>query len=324
MKKIIERWQKGPSPHPLIQSKLEIYRFRKLLENARAIMTLVADGEEKLRGEYIFDRHYVLSLVDQVIERSGMLVFDAIVLAPEGGEALYGLYDQMKSFAVDHFIRIDQGNDHANIFPDPGKVFEEPEFKLLYHVIAWIIGPLQNKLPTMMDFIRKIFDHIIPVLRNSHCAESATSWIALNGIGASHRIEIIDLESEPLKEGKVFINDLGCRPLGLMFMGVGQDASGNTQHKTQTPKKWIALTGTNQLSLRGMDANNRIYLEATLSGYADSDFIFIYAENPFDLKTIIPPGFHSEKTQLGSLAWSYDVSGETLEKYLIDMGEVLL
>jgi hypothetical protein len=324
MKKIIERLQKGPKLNPLVQSKLEVYRFRKLLENARAIMTLVADGHEKLEQEYIFDRHYVISLVDQVIERSGMIVFDAVVLAPEGGESLYRVHDQLKAFAIDQFIKENPESEFENIFPDPGNIPDESEFRLLFQVLAWIIGPLQNGFPTMMDFIRQIFDHVIPVLRNGHYVEPAKSWIELNNDKGNHRIWVINLESGPIREGRVFINELVCKPLGLMFIGASRNLSGNTGQRSQTIKNWIALTGKNLLSLRGMGTDNRIYLEAALSGHTDSDFIFIFAEHPLDLKHIAPGGFHMEKTRLGTLAWNYDVSGQTFETNLAQLGELLL
>jgi hypothetical protein len=322
MKKLLERLKKGPKLHPLVQAKLEVYRFRKLLENARAIMTLVADGHEKLKEEYIFDRHYVVSLVDQVLERSGMLVFDAVVLVPDGGEALYRLHDQLKAFAVNQFIKDSPGAN--DIFPDPGDIPEEPEFKLLFKMLAWTIGPLKNGYPTMMDFIRQIFDHIIPFIRNSHYSEPDKSWIEISGNTANHRIGVISLETGPIKEGRVIINELVCKPLGLMFIGASQDLSNNALQKPKSEKKWIAFIGKDQLSMRGTGTENRIYLEATLSGHTDSDFIFIFAESPLDLKRITPPGFHMENTQLGALAWSYDVSGKTLEANLTQLGELLL
>jgi hypothetical protein len=324
MKNLLERLQKGPNPHPLVQSQLEIFRFRKLLENARAITTLVADGHEKLREEYIFDRHYVISLVDQVIERSGMLVFDAVVLLPEGGETLYRDHDQLKAFAIEHFIKESNASNLKDIFSEPVDIPEEPEFKLLFQVLAWIVGPLQNGFPTMMDFIRKIFDHIVPVLRNGHYEGLSKRWIELNGDPVNHRIEVIGLESELIKKGRIFINDLECRPLGLMFIGASQDISGNTGQRLQSTKKWMAFTGEDQLSLRGMGTDNKIYLEATLSGHTDSDFVFIFAENPLDLEQMIPRGFHMEKTKLGALAWSYGVSGPILESNLAQLGDLLL
>ncbi len=323
MKKILERLQKGPKPPALVQSKLELIRIRKLLENARAIMTRVADGQEKLKEEYIFDRHYVLSLVDQVIESAGILVFDAVALIPDGGESLYNAYDQLKDFAIEQFIKNNASNA-GNIFPKAKDIPEEPEFELLFNVISWIAGPLQKQYPTMINFIRNIFDHIIPVLRNGHYSGLTKSWIELNDAGMNHKIGVVDLESESIKTGHISIKDLECRPLGLMLIGARRDASISSAKTSQPLKNWVAFTGKDHLSLRGKDPDNRIYLEATFSGHLDSDFLFIFAEIPIDLKKIIPEGFFMEKTRLGALAWSYGVSGQTLENHLARLGELLL
>jgi hypothetical protein len=324
MKHLFEKIQKGPRLSTVIQSKLEIARFRKLLENARAIMDLIADGREKLKDEYIFDRHYVTSLVDNVLERSGMLVFDAVVLAPTDGDELYRLYDELKNFAVDQFIRDnDQSKLDKNVFPDLINIPEEPEFRLLSQVLAWLAGPLSNGNQTMMDFIRRVFDHIIPVLRNGHYIQMANSWLALNSIVTRHEIQVIDIESEPV-EGQVVIHDLECRPLGLMLIGAGGTFSENPLLKSQTLKKWIAFIGKDHLSLRGTGTDNKLYLETTLSGHMDSDFIFIFFENPLDPANVPFPGFHIEKTRLGTMAWSYDVSGQAMENSLTRLGAHLL
>ena len=50
--------------------RIRSVRFRKLLENTRGIIDLFDDGREKLEGEFIYDRQYVVSLVDKVIVRN--------------------------------------------------------------------------------------------------------------------------------------------------------------------------------------------------------------------------------------------------------------
>jgi hypothetical protein len=324
MKKLFERLHKGPKLDPLTEARLTLARLRKLLENARAIMNLLTDGQEKLREEYIFDRHYVTSLVDQVIERSGMLVFDAVVLAPEGGEALYLLHDKLKAFAVDQFIKGsgETGIDNTVALQEP--IPEEPELRLLARVLTWATGQLPNGIVSAMDFIRRIFDHIIPVFRDGRYFKMAKSWLELEGAGVKHQIRVIGLETETIKEDLVFINDLECRPLGMMFIGAGQEQSENKGQKQQPIRKWIAFIGKEHLSLRGIDTDNKVYLEATFSGHMDSDFIFIFSENPMDPKAFIPPAFHIEKTELGTLAWSYDVSGQNMENSLTQLGTHLL
>ena len=50
---------------------LEFLRFRKFLRNIRDVVGIIEDGKDKLQEEYIFDGHYVLSLVDDILENTG-------------------------------------------------------------------------------------------------------------------------------------------------------------------------------------------------------------------------------------------------------------
>ena len=52
---------------------VQTIRFKKLLEDANALMDLFADGQEKKAGEYILDNHYVVSLIGSMVERLGMV-----------------------------------------------------------------------------------------------------------------------------------------------------------------------------------------------------------------------------------------------------------
>ena len=323
MKNIIERLKKGSRLKPLTQARLELTRFRKLLENVRVIMNLVDDGREKLHEEYIFDRHYVTSLLDQVIERAGMLVFDAVVLAPEGGEPLYQLHDRLKAFAVDQFIKGE--GEHANFdqLPVLKPVPEEPELAMLFYLLSWITGPMPDGQPSMMVLIRSVIDHIIPGLRDGLFLEDTRNWIDWSCTGTRHHIQVVDLEEGLFKEGLLSLQDLECRPLGMMFIGASGEGTSKEEQKTQPIKNWVAFTGREKLSLCGTDPNNKLYFEATLSGHTDADFIFLFAEKPLDPQVFLSNAFHVEKTELGALAWIYDVPGHSMEYSLSQLGSNL-
>lgn len=321
MGRIIGRLKKGFRGRELTEARLQFARFRKLLENTRAIMNLVEDGREKLREEYIFDRHYVTSLLDGVMERAGMLVFDAVVLAPEGGEALYRLYDRLKAFAVERFIK-GEGKEQSGCFtPSDTKTLpEEPELRLLSCALDWVTGPLPDGEPSMMDLVRLVFDHTIACLRGgSEMAKKRLEW---NRGGTRHVIDVVDLEEGDVKEGSGY--DLGCRPLGTMMAGAGWEGPQKQEGEAKTTRNWIAYTEKNQLSLRGTDDDNRLYLEATLSGHTDADFAFFFAEDPLDPKSFLPEAFHVEKTGLGAMAWNYDLPGQDMEYNLSQLGARLL
>ena len=323
MKNIIERLKKGSRLKSLTQTRLALTRFRKLLENVRFIMNLVDDGREKLREEYIFDRHYVTSLLDQVLERAGMMVFDAVVLAPEGGERLYQLHDRLKTFALDHFIKGEGKHASLNQMPDLKPVPEEPELALLFYLLNWITGPMPDGQPSMMVLIRRVTDHIIPALRDGFCPEDARNWIDWSCAGTRHHIQVVDLEEGLFKEGLLSLQDLECRPLGMMFIGAEGENTAKEEQIAQFVKNWVAFTGREKLSLCGTDPDNKLYFEATLSGHTDADFIFLFAEKPLDPQVFLSNAFHLEKTELGALAWLYDVPGHSMEYSLSQVGSNL-
>ncbi len=68
-----------PTKHPFSHDLQRIRRVRcgHLFTQVRAIALLFVDGQEKLSGAYIFDRHYIISLVDKIIDLNRKLVFDA-------------------------------------------------------------------------------------------------------------------------------------------------------------------------------------------------------------------------------------------------------
>lgn len=286
-------------------------------------MNLVDDGREKLHEEYIFDRHYVTSLLDQVIERAGLLVFDAVVLAPEGGESLYRLHDRLKTFAVDQFIKGKWEHYKFNHMPDLRPVQEEPEIRMLFHVLMWITGPMPDGRPTMMDLIRSVFDHVIPGLRNGLCLQDTANWIDWTCATARHHIQVVDLEEGLLKEGLVSLQDVECRPLGMMFIRAGGECTAKEDQKRQPLKSWVAVTGREKLSLCGIGPDNKLYFEAALSGHMDGDFIFLFAEKPLDPQVLISGAFHVEETEIGTLAWIYDVPGHSMENSLSRLGSNL-
>ena len=60
--------------------RLHVARLGSFLANARAIRDLCDDARAKYEGDYVFDRQYVVSVVDRVLEHLEALLFDARVL----------------------------------------------------------------------------------------------------------------------------------------------------------------------------------------------------------------------------------------------------
>ncbi|MCG2813946.1 MAG: hypothetical protein L6245_04620, partial [Thermodesulfovibrionales bacterium] len=64
IKSIFKRFKKASQPLPAKLSSTEAFKtkyhaFQRLLEKNNHVLELMADMEEKMSGEYLFDRHYI-------------------------------------------------------------------------------------------------------------------------------------------------------------------------------------------------------------------------------------------------------------------------
>jgi pyruvate, water dikinase len=64
---------RGADAVRLLQERLQ--RFRVVLDENNRVLELIADAEEKLSGEYIFDRQYLKSLADKLAQSTRSLVY---------------------------------------------------------------------------------------------------------------------------------------------------------------------------------------------------------------------------------------------------------
>jgi hypothetical protein len=305
--------------------RLQALRFRVLLENARMINDLYADGVEKIRGDYIFDRHYVVSLADMVLERMGMIVFDACVLVPKGGSTLYQLYDEQKKIARQCFLN--EGDlaskeevAHLGIdFPD------DLEFGLLASVLSWMNGRPGGKFLSVMEFFKLIFDHVIRGLDEKGFPESGFHLLRVNWKGIENQFLIVDQGRGVMGDENVELSlrDLNCRPLGLMFVGADYQTLGLESAQKATARKWFAVVSDEHLGLQSADSHGGVRLEVTLSGDVESDFIFIFTKNPTDPEEFVPEGCRIERTKMGAACWIYDVPSTKIENDLIHLGRWL-
>ena len=105
--------------------RLLFVRFRNLLDNNTRILQILADAAEKESGEYVFDRHYVAAIVDQLFDLGDRVVYDLNSIADQRYAALYLLVDRLRADALGDvagrpvvprteyclpFSRIDEGN----------------------------------------------------------------------------------------------------------------------------------------------------------------------------------------------------------------------
>jgi hypothetical protein len=308
--------------------RLQSIRFCDLLENARSVNDLFAQGIQKIRGDYIFDRHFVVSLVDKVLEKIEMIVFDACVLVPKGGMALYRILDEHKKLACRCFLE-ETGCQVDIDLTDFGKdIPDEPEFKLLAGVLSWLSNK-SGDFPAMMDFIKLIFDHTMSGLGELEMKVADTDYrlMQMNSKQMRNLFRIIDLGGGVTgTEGlELSLRNLHCRPFGLMFIGLNQCDLSNDgpENGKMNTREWLAIVSNEHLSLQGADYYSGIRLEATLTGYVENDFIFIFVKNPTDPEEFVPENFRIEKTNQGAICWTYDVPSSNIENDLIHLGRWL-
>jgi hypothetical protein len=298
-------------------------RFRKLLGNTRAILDLAADGSEKLHGEYIFDVRFVTALVEQVVERMGMIDFDACVLSTEVGAGLYALYDEHREIVRCRFLTPESRSGLVVLNDEPQ---EEPEYRLLRDALSWMTGSAEPNSRTVSAFLKTVFDTTIKGLDKERKTNIASLYpLRLKTTGMENLIGFVDVRRGLLSEKgrRLSAHDLNCRPLGLMLAEVDRRRLVGDGTSKKTEVKWLAAMNDEHLSLRSTETRGRVRLETTVSGYKSTDYIFLFVKTPTDPEEFLPDGFHIENTELGAMCWSYNASYNKMENDLIHLGRWL-
>ena len=305
--------------------QLEFIRFRKFLENMRGVVSLIEDAKDKIQEEYIFDRQYVVSLVDGVLENMAMMAFDASVLSPDAGREIYSRLDQHRKFALREFL--ESRSMRIECFTIPASCRDaDSETQLLYAFLNWFSGPLPGAQPAVMDFIRKVTDEVLGNCRKEAMIKRAHTFAGEMKLNERDYLTLVDIGRilSQKSEKTVSPGDIRCRPFGLLFLGLLEGTASAANHGTEAGiDRWL-LFGEEEISLRMHRDNTKIHLEAALHGNVASDFIFLYFQNPFDWRSVMPPGSWVEKTGQGTMAWIYDVPTDHLEKQLVQLGPMLL
>lgn len=297
--------------------RLQHLRFRHALENARALMGLLDDGREKMGGDYILDRHYVESLLDTVIEKAGAIVFDACILVPEGGEALYDRFDGMKKQARQTLLTGDGEGEEA-IDSDL-----EPEYRLLSRVLEWIDGARTAPGETLMSFIWEVFDHVVRGCRESTDRIDRIETLTFTSEGAGSTVRLVDTDhilvsrsAEDMPGG-----EQSRRILGLLFGGTGGSESGV---RRALEKTWFAVIGGGHLSLRRTGAKGLLRIEACRGAFAGAGILFAYDSRGQDFGNVLQAsGFRIERSERATLAWLCAKEAENFENGVIQLGRHL-
>lgn len=304
----------------IIDFCIETIRFRKLLENAQALLDLFEDGHEKIFGEYILDRHYVTSLIDNVVERLGLMIYDACVLAPESGEKLYTQYDKHK-LKAGRLFRDSEDSEKKN---SDELTSIPPEYKLLAEALKWLDGEPSEPESTVLDFMVHIYVCVLKSLETKNILKSQALFKGGISKDPGSNIYLVDLWKDAFFSPKLrSLDDINSIPLKYFLMDVYHGGALPNSKNGKKAVTWIAAASEYRLSLSTLKSDFQFRLEATASDYEKSNFIFVFADHSINTKNILPAGFHIEKTDYGRFAWSIDAASETIEDNLILIGRNL-
>jgi len=301
-------------------------RFKKLLENATALLDLFEDGNEKLSGEYILDRHYVTSLIDSVVEKLGMIVYDACTLAPEKGELLYAQYDTHK-LKAEKLIEQDNTLEKKEI--SNNDILEStpliyPEYQLLSDTLKWLNR--EESGTTVMDLAKQTLLNGIGGIESMDSLKDEIIF-KLDGLkNQGSNIYLIDLWKDPFNPLKKprSLDDIDSVPFKRLLSDIANYDSSTTSTFSAKSITWAAAASEHEISLNTLNSDFSFRLDAVISGYEDLDYIFVFTDNSFNTDHIIPQGFYTEKTSYGQLSWKRYVSAQTIEDNLITIGSNLL
>lgn len=299
---------------PCVTWKLRVTRMKKFLENARAFFSAVDDGREKLANEYIIDEKYVISLVERVLESTGMMVFDACVLVREGGDALYLALDGFWAKARREFLTpIPKAAESASA--------EEPEISRLKNVINWIETG-ENGGESLLSFFRVIVRHLVNGLGSVGFPSEGVSELVLYSKAGRETLHLMDLD-RPSPRGRaksVSPSDMACRPLGLILLAC--ESVPGAADPPNPSREWFAATDSDHVSLFAKKAASPfLWISGTLSGHSDADFVFALGKDMG--REDFPEGFRVERSGAWSFGWIYDVAPEKIEESLSELGKTI-
>ena len=289
-------------------------RRRKLLENARALIELLGDGKEKLHGEFIFDKRYNFALIEQLIEKSGEMVFDASIMVPEKSDRLWGMYNKLSQAAEKMFP------DSRYSSAQDSEAFDGlPELQMLSDILEWAEG--ESTEISIMDLLQQTFDHV-------HDTRSQRSGLSKNldrypklalGHDTVHLVDFGGGLSRSKSGESLDIEEVVCSPLRYLAKSLS-DPSGIGIHRV--PTEIVATVSDVHLHLRNVSSDSSLFLDATFMGHSDSDFIFFYLSG-----TANPPdwseGFRLEKTGNGWMAWTYGTEPDDFAQKMEHLGRNL-
>lgn len=299
-------------------------RFRNLLDNAWAVYDCLRDGEEKLGGEFIFDGHFVVSLVDGVLENLGRAVFDAAVLFPGSAARLYAAYDGLQADA--HALMPPGSEADPGVGPRVGRdeLEDFPEFRMLARAISWIRAGIGPQGGGALALLHTLVEHGVRGLETAPEFHGAHGTLRLEAGGTLHLVRIVAHGGgvRAAAGADVGLRDLRSKPLGLMLIGGNCRQAAASESDRGAAREWYALAGEERIDLWTGKGAGGLRLHARLAG-TRGDFVFLFVRAPADPAEFVPENFRIERGELGAACWAFGGPGSNLENELIHLGRWL-
>ncbi len=270
-------------------------RLGSFLRNARAIRDLADDARSKYEDDYVFDRQYVVTVIERALELIEALLFDARVIGADTG-SLQRSAAQCKTTA--HQVTSPTGESA----PAASGEHDDPEYSLLARCSEWLDGEANRDAGCVMALVRSATDLVAEAIGDDRELEVKTSVPELELPRAAGSVRVADLGGgvESGAQAALSPRNIQCRPLAVLLAGA---AEGANEGKRESDSRWLAVVDRRHLSLRRDQRSARFLLEATLSGDHRSDWAFVYSTNGK------PPqiaGVRSEPTDHGWVLWQSD------------------
>ncbi len=296
-------------------------RFKKLLENATALLDLFEDGNEKLKGEYILDGHYVTTLVDDIIDKLSLVVYDACTLASEKGRDLYARFDRHKSHIGDRLSRYHTDDRQAATVDETSdpKPLLYPEYRLLSDVLVWFNS--RDSEISVMELMKQAMVEGVMGIHAQSAVKHQENFKIMDFPGTDKSCYYIDLWKDPIEKLKQSrsLENTDNFLLKLLFAQVLNSGSSSSRILGD----WVAVAGVDDLSVNTLTPDVNFRLNAAMSSHEKSNYIFIFADNALNPEQMLPSGFDLEKTASGLLAWKRNTSAAVIEDNLVAIGKNL-
>jgi hypothetical protein len=297
-------------------------RFRHLFAHFHAIVCLYIDGQEKLSGAYIFDRHYIISLVDKTIDLSRKLVFDASILAPEGIRGRYADFDACKQEAENRFLK-HAVMDEADTATQKSEAFESTaEYRQLQLVLEWIGGHQAEKRVSIFEFLNGILRHVFRTFEKSEHRMQPDYRLTLSVNGLPIHIEYLNMDwsIRDMADRQISWEDLACAPLIALLKGALKKAA---QRPASASGPMWALAGSDELSLFQVSSAAPIWLEVSPSVDDRSCHVLLFSQIEGLNSNKIPADFRAALTPGEILVWESESATGDIQQVLTTLGGIL-